>query len=431
MDLWNRSTLRFLILPGGVLLLCAALLAHSGWITLPGLSLNFLSYCVLIGGMLLAWRFHSSRIFLALLVLYLSQQAILLLAPVHTGSVFPSAMAALGVLIPLNFIFVALMPERGFMVSNVAFGLLLIFVQSVFVAVLARGTNAQAVHDRHGMSPALPNYVFLAFAAAGLLLLARSLRSRRPADTAFFWSVIACFLSFYFHSVTRISVVYSLAALSIVAISVVETSYLFAYHDELTTLPSRRAFNDALHRLQAPYTIAAVDIDHFKNFNDSYGHDVGDQVLCLVAVKLARVTGGGHAYRCGGEEFTILFPGKTSSEVVPHLDQLRLAIENAHFHRRGTERRQVLRGPDRRSSRSRNRARKADAIRQLARTAPAESISVTVSIGVAAGLSEVADTQDVLQAADNALYRAKANGRNRVEVAATRRPGRAKTAGIA
>ncbi len=431
MDVWNKSTLRSLVLPGGILLLFAAVLAHSGWIALPSASLHFLSDCALLGGLLLAWRFHSSRIFLALLVLYVAEQAIVLLAPAHAGSAFPPGLAALGVVIPLNVIIIAFVEERGFTVSNVAPALLFLFMQAVFVAVLAHGTETTAARARHPAHVTVPSYVVLAFVAAGLLLLTRFLRTHKPADNALFWSLIASFLSFYFRSAQPISAVYSLSGLTILAISIVETSYLFAYHDELTSLPSRRAFNDALHRLEAPYSIAAVDIDHFKHFNDTYGHDIGDQVLRLVASKLARVTGGGHAYRCGGEEFTLLFPGKAATEVAPHLEQLRVAIENAHFHMRGSERRQVPRGPDRRSGRSRNHARKADAIRQLARPVSRELLSVTVSMGVAAGLSQTANAEQVLQAADNALYRAKANGRNRVEVAASRRPGRSKAAGIA
>ena len=94
--------------------------------------------------------------------------------------------------------------------------------------------------------------------------------------------------------------------------SIIENSYLLAYHDELTTLPARRAFNEALLRLEDSYAVAVVDIDHFKKFNDTYGHETGDQVLRLVAAKLATVTGGGRAYRVGGEEFSILFPGKVS-----------------------------------------------------------------------------------------------------------------------
>src|SRR5258708_6206366 len=103
------------------------------------------------------------------------------------------------------------------------------------------------------------------------------------------------------------------------ASSIVENSYSLAYQDELTGLASRRAFNDALLRLKAPYTIAAVDIDHFKRINDTFGHDTGDQVLRLVASRLARVSGGGEPFRVGGEEFTILFPGRAAKDVTDHL----------------------------------------------------------------------------------------------------------------
>src|ERR1700689_5184653 len=155
----------------------------------------------------------------------------------------------------------------------------------------------------------------------------RFLLTPKPADNAMFGSIAAFFLSLRFVETARISISYSATSACLLAVSIIENSYLLAYHDELTTLPSRRAFNDALLRLQDPYSIAVVDIDHFKRFNDTYGHDTGDQVLRLVAANLARVTGGGQAYRCGGEEFTILFPGKTTAEVVDHLERLRRKIE--------------------------------------------------------------------------------------------------------
>jgi diguanylate cyclase (GGDEF)-like protein len=432
LDLWNKSGVRALVLPGGLVLFCAAVLAQTGWIVLPVPSLSFLSYCALAGGMLLAWRFHTRRIFLALIIVYLSQEAVGLLASAHNRVSLSSGIAALSVLIPLNFVLISLMEEQGFTLSDLAPPTMLIFMQVVFVAVLAGEKNAAPVSVRHIPSLALPKFAFISFAAAAVLLLVRSLRSRKPADIALLWSLAACFLSIDFYPSVRISGVYALAALSILAISIVETSYLFAFHDELTGVPSRRAFNDALRRLEAPYSIAAVDIDHFKSFNDTYGHDVGDQVLRLVAGKLARVTGGGHSYRCGGEEFTILFPGKLTAEVAPHLEQLRRTIETAQFQMRGIDRRQAARGPERRSSGTKNRTRKADAIRQLAQSVPTKAISVTVSIGLASGLSSVGETETVLRAADKALYRAKAHGRNRIEIAASRRrSGRAKAAGIA
>ncbi len=278
----------------------------------------------------------------------------------------------------------------------------------------------------------LPNYILWVFAAAGITLLVRFLLLRKPVESALLWSLLAFFLAVHFGGQGRIALAYSATAALILAVSIVETSYLLAYHDELTTLPSRRALNEALLNLQAPYSIAMVDIDHFKQFNDQHGHDTGDQVLRLVAAKLARVTGGGQAYRCGGEEFTILFAGKTADEVVGHLERLRRTIEAARFSPRGVDRRQTPRGPDRRIVRPRGRTRAGHAVRRLAQVEGPGALSVTVSIGVAAATEENPDPNRIMDAADKALYRAKGNGRNRVETAsAPRRRARVKTAGIA
>jgi GGDEF domain-containing protein len=275
----------------------------------------------------------------------------------------------------------------------------------------------------------LPFATLLAFAAAAVVLLTRFLLLHKPAESGLLWALAASLLALRFGGVGRIPIAYFAAAAFLLASAIVETSYLLAYHDELTTLPSRRAFHDALFRLEPPYSIAMVDIDHFKRCNDTYGHDTGDQVLRLVASQLARVRGGGQAFRCGGEEFAILFPGKTTNDVLSHLEQLRAAIESAKLRLRGPERRQEARGPDRRNQRPRGQT--GHAIRQLVR-APSSELSVTASIGVATSRRENSSPEQVIEAADKALYRAKAAGRNRIETAsAPRRRARSKTAGIA
>ncbi|HEY3974096.1 MAG TPA: GGDEF domain-containing protein [Candidatus Sulfotelmatobacter sp.] len=431
------KTVRLLLMPGGVLLLGVAVLLYFGWLTLALPALSFLYYCALIGGTLLAWRFHSSRIFSALLVLFLAQQAVALLG---AGRVWPgtpgwTVLEAVAVLVPLNFFLIALMRESGFTLGAIAPVAIFLFVQSVIVFVLSRASEGLPGPSRaHHLAGAisLPVFAVLGFAAAGIFLLTRFLLTRKPADGALFWALAAFFLSLRFAWTPRASAAYSVAAVCILAASIVENSYLLAYHDELTTLPSRRAFNDAMLRLQTPYSIAVVDIDHFKRFNDTYGHDTGDQVLGLVAASLARVSGGGQAYRCGGEEFNILFPGKTTAEVADHLEQLRGEIEASEFRMRSGDRRQNPRGPDRRNERITGRTRKAQAIRQLAQEKTAAPLRVTVSIGVATSAKEESDPDRVLHAADKALYRAKANGRNRVETASLpRRRSRVKAAGIA
>jgi diguanylate cyclase (GGDEF)-like protein len=434
---WIKTTMKSLLVPGGIMIVGVALLISTGWLTLTLPAISFLYYCALIGGMLLAWRFHSSRIFFALVVLFLAQEAIALgggrVAPGTSGWV---AVQAAALLVPLDFVLVALMQERGFTLAAMAPVSLFLFVESVIVVVLCRGAQElpSAPGRAHHLASAfsLPGYVLPVFAVAGLFLLARFLLTRKTVDGALLWSLSAFFLFLRFTGTTRVSTLYLATSACILAASIIENSYLLAYHDELTTLPSRRAFNDALLRLQNPYSIAVVDIDHFKRFNDTYGHDTGDQVLRLVAMGLSRVTGGGQAFRCGGEEFNILFPGKTTSEVVEHLEQLRAAIESSKFRMRSGDRRQTPRGPDRRYDRTRGRARKGQAIRELMREKPSAPLSVTVSIGVATSAKDELDPDLVLQAADKALYRAKANGRNRVETASVpRRRSRIKAAGIA
>lgn len=435
MQVWNWTTVKSLLAPGGVLLLGVAILVSANWLTLTMPALTFLFYCAVIGGMLLAWRFHSSRTFSALLVIFLAQQAVAAFEGSHSSPGTPgwTALQAVSVLVPLNFVLIAFMHERGFTLANVAPVGLLLFVQTVIVAVLCRAPEIPtASHAHHPTTTAaLPSYAALAFAVACVLLLLRFLLTRKPVDSALLWSLSGFFLSVYFRNNDRVTIAYAATASCILGASIIENSYLLAYHDELTGLPSRRAFNDALLRLAEPYSIAVVDIDHFKRFNDTYGHDTGDQVLRLVAANLAHVTGGGQAYRCGGEEFSILFPAKAMPEVVDHLELLRATIEASEFYARGIDRRRVPRGPDRRGQRSRARGQKRHAIRQLAQEKPSAPLSVTVSIGLATTTRANPYPDDVLQAADKALYRAKANGRNRLETAPAGRRTRTKAAGIA
>jgi len=169
-----------------------------------------------------------------------------------------------------------------------------------------------------------------------------------------------------------------------------------AFRDELTGLPARRALREDMLKLGSHYTLAMLDIDHFKKFNDRHGHDVGDQVLRMVAAKLSNVSGGGRAYRYGGEEFTVIFPGKYADDAADHLEELRKDVASCGF---------VLRGSMRPMSKPK-KPRKG--------WKPAKKVSVTISIGLAGRDGNNTNPQEVLKAADKALYRAKKAGRNRL-----------------
>src|SRR5215831_14925082 len=348
----NTGTLKSLFVPGGVEFLGTVLLVYSGWLNLALPALTFLYYCAIVGGMLLAWRFHSSRTLLCLAVLLLAQEG----AAISAGQppYIPAALNAIAVLVPINFALIALMHERGFSVQSVAPVVLFLFVESLTLVVFCgASTRARSL----SVPVALPRLTLIIMAGAIAFLIVRFLVNRKPFDSALVWSLSAFAVALAWEAVPRVSTAFWTASAAILASAVIENSYLLAYHDELTALPSRRAFNDAFLGLKSPYSIAVADIDHFKRFNDTYGHDTGDQVLRMVASSLAGITGGGQAYRCGGEEFNILFPGKTTAEVLPHLEALREAVARSAFRMRGADRRQVPRGPDRRNQRSRPRAR--------------------------------------------------------------------------
>ena len=209
--------------------------------------------------------------------------------------------------------------------------------------------------------------------------------------------VTALFIAYNWISSPGMLASFHAAAAVLLVIGIVHESYNMAYRDELTGLPGRRALNEKLAALGRRYAIAMVDVDHFKKFNDNYGHDVGDQVLSMVAAKLRVVTGGGKAYRYGGEEFTLVFAGGGINDALPHVEAVRLNIAEYEL----ALRKKTRPSKDRRKKRRTSRKTKT-------------SVSVTVSAGVAERTDALRSPDEVIKAADQALYRAKRAGRNRV-----------------
>jgi diguanylate cyclase len=155
--------------------------------------------------------------------------------------------------------------------------------------------------------------------------------------------------------------------------------------DALTGLPNRRAVNDVIKRMAAqahrtgqPLAALGLDLDRFKDINDRFGHEKGDEVLAAVAqVMMVTIRESDFAGRLGGEEFVILAPNTASSGALVFAEKLRAAIERV--------------------------------------VVPGISREITASIGVAVLPDEAMDSETLLRRADRALYAAKAAGRNRVE----------------
>ncbi len=182
-------------------------------------------------------------------------------------------------------------------------------------------------------------------------------------------------------------------------IGCLENLWRHANIDELTELPGRRSLKQQLARLSLEYSIAIIDIDHFKKVNDTYGHKCGDDALRFIAAIL-RNSGIGRAYRYGGEEFLVVMENTGLKEAYETVERLREAICHKPFQVRPAQR--PILGRRKRSE---------------VRSSGATTITMSVSIGIAKNRSPTDAPNDVIAAADKALYRSKQEGRNRTSMA--------------
>lgn len=243
----------------------------------------------------------------------------------------------------------------------------------------------------------LPDASLLAFAAGFVALAVRAAVRADPVDGGVLFALVGALWALASGPGAAATPLLLAAAALAVVVSLVFAAARWAFIDPLTGLPGRRACDEALAQLSGVFTVAMVDIDHFKSINDRFGHAAGDQVLRLVAARLAEVGGSGRAFRWGGEEFVVLFANRGMDVALPFLEGVHRVIAATPFRLRGADR-------------PRRRPRQ-----PLPRTQSAPGVAVTVSMGVAASGHEAPrTTDDALRAADAALYRAKESGRNRI-----------------
>jgi diguanylate cyclase (GGDEF)-like protein len=400
----NRKIFKILYrltLPGSLLLVFSALLIRVGVLADPQSPIvRFLPVVVFGVGLTLSAFFRRSRLFFALLALTLSQSAFAWVMPhVSAGSARITANA-IGILLPLNLLVLAFLRERGIISPAGRRRLAIVALQVMAVAILCMPAMAQiaAQLSRVFVPPIFSRWsglsqpALLTFILATAIIMVPLVRRYKAVESSLLWSLVAAFIALREAGTSHFDGVYFAAAGLALIVALIETSYAMAYLDELTQLPSRRALNEALLKLGECYSIAMLDVDHFKKFNDSYGHESGDQALKLVASRLSHITGGGKAYRYGGEEFAIVFPNKSSEEVFVFLDRMRRVIEQSVFTVRGKDRRRKGKSGLGRGSK--------------------KQTNVTVSIGLAATNGDKLAPAEVLRMADQALYKAKAKGRN-------------------
>lgn len=324
-------------------------------------------------------------------------------------------------LLPILYGLYGAWQERTHLLQDGFARLAVLFVVCVVAVALAR-RYPEALLDwltevrwpsLHVQWLSLVQLVYPLFLLAFVVLVIQYVRRPRPIHAAQFIALVGLLLMLpqVFSRPGALNVLSSQMML-ILVVAIAQEAYQMAFRDELTGLPGRRALNERLQRLGRQYVIAMADVDHFKAFNDTHGHDVGDEVLRLVASRLRTVGGGGRAYRYGGEEFTLVFPGRNLQDCLPHLEAVRQAVEAYVMQLRDKASRPASAQQGRRGRGSRSSGQ----------------VSVTISIGVAERLPTQRHPDEVIKAADQALYGAKSAGRNCVRSHGQNRRGAVRTA---
>lgn len=362
--------------------------------------LELLPFVLLVLSFILGYKFNRSLVIYSALLFSLLY-AYFLLSPPLSSVLHNVTLNSLTIFLVLNVTLLCFYSERGIFTSVGIGRFALIFFQAAGIIWLI-------YNKQSGWHTAVSQIIFsaleikisflaqpalLAIFLSIILISSSYLTRANPFRSAIF---VSMFLLIYamtlpLNEFLKQSVLLSYALL-LPLLTLVGESYRMAFVDDLTNLPGRRALNEMMNKLGGNYVIAMLDVDHFKKFNDTYGHDAGDDVLQLLGSRLKGVTGGGKPFRYGGEEFTIVFSGASIADIKEHLEYLREAVASKKFALRKQERRK----------KNKHSRKKTDQ----------RHVTVTISIGYAERNNKNSTPAAVLKASDKALYRAKKKGRN-------------------
>ncbi|MFK5914080.1 MAG: GGDEF domain-containing protein [Woeseiaceae bacterium] len=406
-----RKLFNVSILPS-ILLICSFFFITQLSSPLPQtlhLVLPYLPFIIFSIGMILSWVFHHSRefnLFLLLAIIDISLSHYIWNPDLKVDPQL--AYFYLVLLIPINYLLNLVVRERGILNQYGARRFILVAVQLYCIAWLLEHPYPEIKHFltyRIFNFVLLDNFIFsqpinLLVLLVGLVLLFKLIYSASILIAGLLYSYIAVISALYFYQTPQLATIFIILSGLLIVLNIIINAYSLAYLDELTNLPSRRALFQNTSTLGKKYSVAMVDVDHFKKFNDKYGHDIGDQVLKKLASQLRQVNDG-KAFRYGGEEFTILFPNKSIDEVRVFSEQLCKKVENNPF---------MLRDKKRPKSQNKNNKK------TKRKNTGGKPLTITISIGLAEASTQLLDCHAVIKQADLALFKAKKNGRNQVAI---------------
>lgn len=304
-------------------------MTQSNW----GIAAN-LPYILLGCALVLCYSFKQGResmVCLSMLVAYFVIQH-RLQVPLNSGTALLE-LTILATLLPVSFLTVFLFNKDGFdskaMFIYVLMLVMFILWSYIILAYYVDGGFEQWTSGILFIVPSVSKlpFILVLYCVGIVCFLGILLLKTNKIIHAMTYSAMAlASATFIFFDVQYISsTMFTLTGLLIIIYST-SASHQLAFTDSLTQIPSRRALDLDLKHMGRKFTIAMLDVDHFKKFNDTYGHDIGDDVLKMVASRLMKTRGGAKVYRFGGEEFTMVFKGKNVEDCRQYIEEARKAI---------------------------------------------------------------------------------------------------------
>ena len=396
------------LFPGGLIFLIAiGFLRPQGlpmWLQQP---IAALPYIVLAFGLIFGWYFASSRMILSLLVLGLADRALVLFP--NTGddqaAVNQTILAVTAFLVPLNLLAFSILKEDSLSTLRGVARVVLVLVQPFLLLWLclpdqhevASSFTREYIPSLYTEWTPIPQPALFAFATALLLHFIRFALHRDPLEGGAIWALCAVFVAFHTSRYGWQPTNFFMAAGLILFVTLLQSFYQRTYRDELTGIPGRLAYEEAIGQLGKRFSLAVISIDQLSQYANTHGKPVSEQILKRVAPRVQAACAEEQVFRTTGEELTVLFSGKSATETLVTLEIVRKTIEAIDLFLRGRDRVwEAQRGIKKAGSRDR-------------------ALPITLSIGVAEKVSDSATLSLVIKSAYRALYEAKGIGGNVVK----------------
>ncbi|HMF85968.1 MAG TPA: GGDEF domain-containing protein [Nitrospiraceae bacterium] len=407
LSLFWKSILAVLFPGGLIFLLAIGFLRPQGlpiWLQQP---IAALPYIVFTFGLIFGWYFASSRMILSLLVLALADRAMVLFpsTDVEQAALGQTIVAITAFLVPLNLLAFSIFKEDSLTTLRGLTRILLVLVQPFLLIWLclpdqhdlASSFTREYVPSLYTEWTPIPQPALFAFATALLLHFIRFALRRDPLEGGAIWALVAIFVAYHTSRYGWQPTNFFMAGGLILFVTLFQSFYQQTYRDELTGIPGRLAYEEAIGQLGKRFSVAVISIDQLTQYANIHGKSVSQQILKLVAPRVHAACSGGQIFRTTGEELTVLFPGKSTTESMSTLETVRKTTEAINL---------ILRGPDRVWQKERVTQKTGSRDRAL---------PITLSIGVAEKVSDSATLTLVIKSAYRALYEAKGAGGNVVK----------------